>query len=153
MLEFSAGFSAAKTRFATKMSNPRPGVSRVHVQAPAGDDEAEPTFVYEADFHIAGHPRVRPHLLSDEFFGRTRDLFSNVRQEGSFKRWSMSNHYEILTLRGLANRDYITSTDPKLNSLVALPNEVLCHVLGYWKATLPRLYDINPSFPRPSTTA
>ena len=57
----------------------------------------------------------------------------------------------ILTLRGLANRDYVTSTDPKLNSLVALPNEVLCHVLGYWKATLPRLYDINPSFPRPST--
>ena len=54
---------------------------------------------------------------------------------------------------GLANRDYVTSTDPKLNSLVALPNEVLCHVLVYWKATLPRLYDINPSFPRPSTTA
>ena len=95
--------------------------------------------------------RVRPNLVSDEFFGRTRDLFSNVRQEGSFKRWSMSNPYEILTLRGLANRDYITSTDPKLNKLVALPNEVLCHVLGYWKAIMPALYDINPSFPRPST--
>mgnify|MGYP004166145243 CR=1 FL=1 len=51
----------------------------------------------------------------------------------------------------MANRDYITSTDPKLNSLVALPNEVLCHVLGYWKAIMPALYDINPSFPRPST--
>ena len=38
------------------MAGPHPGVSRVHVQAPAGDDEAEPTFVYEADFHIGGHP-------------------------------------------------------------------------------------------------
>ena len=57
----------------------------------------------------------------------------------------MQEHYDILTLRGLAQRDYITSTDPKLNSLVALPNEVLCHVLGYWKDTLPRLYDHNPA--------
>ena len=47
---------------------------------------------------------------------------------------------------GLAHRDYITSTDPKLNSLVALPNEVLCHVLGYWEPTLPRLLDLNPNF-------
>ena len=38
------------------MAGPHPGVSRVHQQAPAGDDEAEPTFVYEADFHIGGHP-------------------------------------------------------------------------------------------------
>ena len=64
---------------------------------------------------------------------------------GSFKRWAMQSHYEILTLRGLANKKYVTSTDPKLNSLVALPNEVLCHVLGYWKETLPRLYDLNPA--------
>ena len=95
--------------------------------------------------------RVRPHIASDEFFGRVRDLIRSVRQAGSYKRWSMQEHYEILTLRGLAHRDYITSTDPKLNSLVALPNEVLCHVLGYWKAIMPALYDINPSFPRPST--
>ena len=78
--------------------------------------------------------------------GRIRDIFSSVRQAGSFKRWSMQSHYEILTLRGLANRDYITSTDPKLNKLVALPNEVLCHVLGYWENTSSRLSDLNPSF-------
>ena len=89
--------------------------------------------------------RIRPHLLSDEFFGKTRDLISSVRMTGSFKRWAMQSHYEILTLRGLANKKYVTSTDPKLNSLVALPNEVLCHVLGYWKETLPRLYDLNPA--------
>ena len=62
------------------------------------------------------------------------------------KRWSMQEHYEILTLRGLANRGYVTSTDPKLNSLVALPNELVCHVLGYWEPTLPRLLDLNPDF-------
>ena len=65
---------------------------------------------------------------------------------GTDQRWSMQEHYDILTLRGLAHRDYITSTDPKLKSLVALPNEVLCHVLGYWEDTLPRLCDLNPSF-------
>ena len=64
---------------------------------------------------------------------------------GSFKRFAMDPHYDMLTLRGLANKKYVTSTDPKLNSLVALPNEVLCHVLGYWKETLPRLYDLNPA--------
>ena len=88
---------------------------------------------------------AREELVSDEFFGKIRDLIRNVRHAGSFKRWAMQSHYEILTLRGLAHRDYITSTDPKLNSLVALPNEVLCHVLGYWKDTLPRLYDHNPA--------
>ena len=28
----------------------------------------------------------------------------------------------------------------------ALPNEVLCHVLGYWENTSSRLSDLNPSF-------
>ena len=45
------------------MAGPHPGVSRVHVQAPAGDDEAEPTFVYEADFHIAGHPGLNHNSI------------------------------------------------------------------------------------------
>ena len=88
---------------------------------------------------------AREELVSDEFFGKIRDLIRNVRHAGSFKRWAIQSHYEILTLRGLANKKYVTSTDPKLNSLVALPNEVLCHVLGYWKDTLPRLYDHNPA--------
>ena len=90
--------------------------------------------------------RARPNLVSDHFFGMIRDIIRSIRQAGSYKRWSMQEHYEILTLRGLAHRDYITSTDPKLNSLVALPNEVLCHVLGYWENTSSRLSDLNPSF-------
>ena len=84
--------------------------------------------------------RARPSLVSDQWFGMIRDVI-----RASAKRVIQAVHagnYDILTLRGLASRDYITSTDPKLNSLVALPNEVLCHVLGYWKAIMPALYDI-----------
>ena len=69
----------------------------------------------------------------------------------AFCAFVMAPRLEVLTLRGLANRGKIRSADPALNNLVALPNEVLCHVLGYWKAIMPALYDINPSFPRPST--
>ena len=39
---------------------------------------------------------------------------------------------EVLTLRGLANRGKIRSTDPALNNLVALPNELICQVLAFW---------------------
>ena len=88
----------------------------------------------------------RPNVFSEEYFGRIRDLIYNVRMAGSFKRFAMDPHYDMLTLRGLANRGYITSTDPKLNSLFALPHELLCHVLGYWEPTLPRLLDLNPNF-------
>ena len=69
-----------------------------------------------------------------------------VRMAGPFKQFAIEPHYEILTLRGLANRGYVTSTDAKLNSLFALPHELLCHVLGYWEPTLPRLLDLNPNF-------
>ena len=46
-----------------------------------------------------------------------------------------------VTLRGLVNRaklrrsrNNISSSDPALNNLVALPNELLCKVLAYWRA-------------------
>ena len=44
----------------------------------------------------------------------------------------MAPRLEVLTLRGLANRGKIRSTDPALNNLVALPNELICQVLAYW---------------------
>ena len=90
------------------MSNPRPGVSRIHVQAPAGDDEAEPTFVYEADFHIGGHPGL--------------------------------NYNSI----------YVGPLHPWLTSIER--SDGMLHPFGLSeKAIMPALYDINPSFPRPST--
>ena len=44
----------------------------------------------------------------------------------------MRPRLEVLTLRGLANRGKIRSTDPALNNLVALPNELICQVLAFW---------------------
>ena len=47
----------------------------------------------------------------------------------------MAPRLEVLTLRGLANRGKIRSTDPALNNLVALPNELICQVLAFWNTT------------------
>ena len=44
----------------------------------------------------------------------------------------MAPRLEVLTLRGLANRGKIRSTDPALNNLAALPNELICQVLAFW---------------------
>ena len=70
-----------------------------------------------------------------------------VLEAGSWRDYIMRPRLEILTLRGLVNRAKlratsrrslrrsrnISSSDPALNNLVALPNE-LCKVLAYWHA-------------------
>ena len=74
-----------------------------------------------------------------------------VLEAGSWRDYIMRPRLEILTLRGLVNRAKlrcaatklrrsprrsrnISSSDPALNNLVALPNELLCKVLAYWRA-------------------
>ena len=72
-----------------------------------------------------------------------------VLEAGSWRDYIMRPRLEILTLRGLVNRAkqrattlrrsprrsrHISSSDPALNNLVALPNELLCKVLAYWRA-------------------
>ena len=69
-----------------------------------------------------------------------------VLEAGSWRDYIMRPRLEILTLRGLVNRAKqrattlrrsprnMTSSDPALNNLVALPNELLCKVLAYWHA-------------------
>ena len=64
-----------------------------------------------------------------------------VLEAGSWREYIMRPRLEILTLRGLVNRaklrrsrNNINSSDPALNNLVALPNELLCKVLAYWHA-------------------
>ena len=141
------------------MSTPRPGVSRVHVQAPAGDDEAEPTFVYEADFHIAGHPGLNhnsiyvgplhPWLTSIERsdgmlhpFGLSEDAFEG--RLAPVKAW----------LDGGGHVDSYTETlgSTLLVSVASARHITAQHVeLMRYLISLPALYDINPSFPRPST--
>ena len=61
------------------------------------------------------------------------------RATGRRKKWNsfwrayiMAPRLEVLTLRGLANGGKIRSTDPALNNLVALPNELICQVLAFW---------------------
>ena len=81
--------------------------------------------------------RRRPWVADGDVFCEIEDLFREIRIVGpqALRDFIMAPILEILTLRGLASRGKIRSTDPKLNSLVALPNEVLCHVLGYWRVT------------------
>jgi len=74
-----------------------------------------------------------------------------VLEAGSWRDYIMRPRLEILTLRGLVNRAKlrraatklrrsprrsrnISSSDPAPNNLVALPNELLCKVLAYWRA-------------------
>ena len=82
-------------------------------------------------------------------FATIKRYVLGVLEAGSWREYIMRPRLEILTLRGLVNRAKlrattlrrsprrsrkISSSDPALNNLVALPNELLCKVLAYWHA-------------------
>ena len=84
-------------------------------------------------------------------FATIKRYVLGVLEAGSWRDYIMRPRLEILTLRGLVNRAKvrraattlrrsprrsrnISSSDPALNNLVALPNELLCKVLAYWLA-------------------
>ena len=81
-------------------------------------------------------------------FATIKRYVLGVLEAGSWRDYIMRPRLEILTLRGLVNRAKlratsrrslrrsrnISSSDPALNNLVALPNELLCKVLAYWHA-------------------
>jgi len=69
---------------------------------------------------------ANPHFL------RIKAQIDGVHAHGSWRAYIMAPRLEVLTLRGLANRGKIRSTDPALNNLVALPNELICQVLAFW---------------------
>ena len=49
---------------------------------------------------------------------------------------SRSFHRDVLTVRGLAQRGKLSTSDPVLNFLARLgDNGVVWHILGYWRAT------------------
>ena len=84
------------------------------------------------DFDITvthGHSRF---VHSDPYFRNALAHINGVRAAGSWRAFVMRPRLEILTLRGLANRGKIRSTDPALNNLVALPNELICQLLAFW---------------------
>ena len=70
-------------------------------------------------------------LLADPHFLTIKAQIDGVHAAGSWRAYIMAPRLEVLTLRGLANRGKIRSTDPALNNLVALPNELICQVLAY----------------------
>jgi hypothetical protein len=71
-------------------------------------------------------------LLADPHFLTIKAQINGVHAAGSWRAYIMAPRLEVLTLRGLANRGKIRSTDPALNNLVALPNELICQVLAFW---------------------
>ena len=72
------------------------------------------------------------NLLADPHFITIKAQIDGVHAHGSWRAYIMAPRLEVLTLRGLANRGKIRSTDPALNNLVALPNELICQVLAFW---------------------
>ncbi len=73
-----------------------------------------------------------PALDEDPYFATAVAQIYGVRAAGSWRAYIMAPRLEVLTLRGLANRGKIRSTDPALNNLAALPNELICQVLAFW---------------------
>jgi hypothetical protein len=71
-------------------------------------------------------------LVADPHFLTIKAQIHGVHKAGSWRAYIMAPRLEVLTLRGLANRGKIRSTDPALNNLVALPNELICQVLAFW---------------------
>ena len=74
----------------------------------------------------------RRKLYADPHFITIKAQIDGVHAHGSWRAYIMAPRLEVLTLRGLANRGKIRSTDPALNNLVALPNELICQVLAFW---------------------
>ena len=75
-----------------------------------------------------------------------KSLVAGVRRAGSFKRYVREPHREVLALRGLAMRGFITPTTrrtrgaQKWKAAVAFlarhgDNGVVWNVLSFWRAT------------------
>ena len=75
---------------------------------------------------------IRLVLPEEPYFAIALVRINDIRAYGSWHAFVMRPRLEVLTLRGLANRGKIHSTDPALNNLVALPNELICQVLAFW---------------------
>ena len=73
-----------------------------------------------------------PEMAVDPHFAAVKRHVHGLRAHGSWRAYVLAQRLEVLTLRGLANRGKIRSTDPALNNLVALPNELICQVLAFW---------------------
>ena len=72
----------------------------------------------------------------DERVIAMKALIAGVRQHGTYKRYMRAAHREFLALRGLAQREKLSTGDPVLKFLARLgDNGVVWHILTYWRPT------------------
>ena len=87
-------------------------------------------------------------LTSNKQFLDCQAILAGVKTAGSWRafRDDKSNLWrayervprkEVLRLRSLVARKRATTANPLFNALFASPNEIVWHVLGFWRARIP----------------
>ena len=68
--------------------------------------------------------------------GIDKRLVAGVRKYGTYKRYMRAPHRDVLAVRGLAQRENMSTRDPVLNFLARLGDNGVCwHILSFWRAT------------------
>ena len=89
-----------------------------------------------------------PELLSNRHWLDCQAIVAGVKTAGSWRAFRDDpanpwRAYErvprkaVLRLRSLVARKRATTTNPLFNALFASPNEIVWHVLGFWRARIP----------------
>ena len=82
------------------------------------------------------HESGRPSLAENEQWLATKRLVAGVRKYGTFKKYMRAPHRDVLTVRGLAQRGHLSTSDSVLNFLARLGDNGVCwHILSFWRAT------------------
>jgi len=106
--------------------------SALHMSGWQAMRDVETMIRQSADVLSAAHDPQLAMLRTDANFATVKAQINGVHAAGSWRTYIMAPRLEVLTLRGLANRRKIRSTDPAMNNLLALPNELICQVLAFW---------------------
>ena len=89
-----------------------------------------------------------PGLTSTKQWIECRAILAGVKTAGSWRAFRDDKNnpwraYErvprkaVLRLRSLVARKRATTADPLFNALFASPNEIVWHVLGFWRVRIP----------------
>ena len=89
-----------------------------------------------------------PELLSNRHWIDCQAIVTGVKTAGSWRafRDDKTNPWRayervprkaVLRLRSLVARKRAKTTNPLFNALFASPNEIVWHVLGFWRARIP----------------
>ena len=89
-----------------------------------------------------------PELLSNRHWIDCQAIVTGVKTAGSWRAFRDDKNnpwraYErvprkaVLRLRSLVARKRATTANPLFNALFASPNEIVWHVLSFWRARIP----------------